>query len=79
MRFAVSITSGGKLPPEAYTIEGEEDRDGCQFRFIDVESLEELLQFVQSYGRVVIHPSGEHYSLDERPYVMIEIYNDYRE
>ena len=74
MRFKITRTSGWyNNPPckEAYTLPEEYDpRAWYQTWYIDINSLDELIKFVDKYGEIVV-------STENDPY--IEIYDTYRE
>jgi predicted RNA-binding protein associated with RNAse of E/G family len=74
MRFKISRTSGWDNDPpckEAYTLPEEYNpKDHYHKWYIDINSLDELIKFVDKYGDIVV-------STENDPY--IEIYDTYRE
>ena len=75
MKFIVSRTSTGRKPcKEAKKAEKSDGFDYPNIWTIEIDTLEELINFVKKYGTIIIDDSGE----KSVPFE-IEIYDDYRE
>ena len=76
MKFKISRTSlwHREKPCEEATLTNDVDRNKLPYWILEINSLDDLIKFIEKYKRIVIEDEAYNIDLPE-----IEIYDDYRE